>query len=101
MDFFGRLKQGLSRTKQQIVDRFDEIVRRADAPEQRSRTVDVETTDALEELLISADLGVAATDRIVAAVKSRPRNGASVRDLVKDEIRNVFAGVDTPGKPAS
>jgi fused signal recognition particle receptor len=92
---FGRLRGSLTRTKQQIVDRFDEIVRRADEPEQR-RTLDVETIEALEEVLISADVGVAATDRIVAAVSQRPRNGSSLRDLVKREIRDVFAAVDRP-----
>src|SRR5438874_5234515 len=96
MGFLGRIKDGLARTKQQIVERFDEIVRVADAPEKRSRPIDVDTIDALEELLISADIGVAATDRIVAAVRTRSRNGASLRDLVKEEIRSVFAAVDTP-----
>src|SRR6185295_3823508 len=96
MGFFDRLREGLSRTTQQIVERFDEIVRVADAPEQRSRPIDVETVEALEELLISADIGVAATDRIIAAVKTQSRNGASLRDLVKQEIRRVFAAVDTP-----
>jgi fused signal recognition particle receptor len=91
-----RLREGLSRTTKQIVDRFDEIVRVADAPEKRSRPVDVETVDALEELLISADIGVAATGRIISAVMARPRNGASLRDLVKQEIRDVFAAVDLP-----
>src|SRR5262249_44952593 len=52
--------------------------------------------DALEELLISADIGVAATDRIISKVKDRPRNGASLRDLVKQEIKDVFAAVDRP-----
>src|SRR5256886_2888697 len=96
MGFLGRIKEGLARTKQQIVERFDEIVKIADAPARRSRPIDVETIDALEELLISADIGVAATDRIVAAVRTRSRNGASLRDLVKEEIRSVFAAVDTP-----
>ena len=96
MSIFSRLREGLSRTTKQIVDRFDEIVRAADAPEKRSRPVDVETVDALEELLISADIGVAATNRIIAAVKDRSRNGASLRDLVKQEIRDVFAAVDRP-----
>jgi len=96
MGFFGRIKDGLARTKQQIVERFDEIVGLADAPEKRSRPIDVETVDALEELLISADIGVAATNRIIAAVKTQPRNGASLRDLVKQEIRRVFAAVDAP-----
>ena len=96
MGFLGRIRQGLSRTKQQFVDRFDEIVRRADAPERRSRPVDVDTIEALEELLISADVGVAASDRIVAAVKTRARSGGELRDLVKQEIRDIFAAVDRP-----
>src|SRR6478672_2524790 len=96
MGVFGRIRESLSRTKQQIVDRFDEIVRRADDPAQRSRPVDVDTIDALEELLISADIGVAATDRIISAVKTRSRSGESLRDLVKQEIRAVFDSVDRP-----
>ncbi len=93
MGLFGRLRQGLTRTKQQLADRFDDIIRRADTPERRSREVDVETIDALEELLISADVGVAATGRIVRAVAARPRQGESLRDLVRQEILAIFAGV--------
>jgi len=96
MGFLGRIKASLARTKQQIVDRFDDIVSRADAPERRSRPVDVETVEALEELLISADIGVSASDRIIAAVKYQSRNGTSLRDLVKGEIARVFAAVDAP-----
>jgi len=48
MGFLGRIKESLVRTKQQIVERFDDIVNRDDAPEKRSRPVDVETIDALE-----------------------------------------------------
>ena len=96
MGIFGKLRESLSRTKQQIVDRFDEIVRVADEPGRRSRPVDVETVEALEELLISADIGVPATDRIITAIKGRARNGAGLRDLVKQEIRAVFAAADRP-----
>src|SRR3989442_9025772 len=96
MGVLGRIREGLSRTKQQIADRFEELVRVADAPERRSRPIDVDTIDALEELLISADVGVAATGRIIAAVTTRARNGQSLRDLVKQEIRDVFAAVDRP-----
>ena len=56
MGFFGRIREGLSRTTKQIVGRFDEIVRVADAPEKRSRPDRrSKLVDALEELLISAD----------------------------------------------
>lgn len=96
MGFFGRIRDSLARTKQQIVERFDDIVRRADEPERRSRPVDVDTIDALEELLISADIGVAATTRIIEAVRKRSPNGAGLRDLVKQELLAVFAAVDTP-----
>jgi fused signal recognition particle receptor len=93
---FGRIRDSLSRTKQQIVDRFDSIVRQADAPERRSRPIDVDTVEALEELLISADIGVVATERIIDAVKTKSRNGSSLRELVKGEIRAVFDAVDKP-----
>jgi fused signal recognition particle receptor len=96
MGLFGRIRDSLSKTKQQIVDRFDEIVRQADEPERRSRPLDVDTIEALEELLISADIGVAATDRIIAAVKGRSASGESLRDLVKHELLAVFAAVDRP-----
>src|SRR5712691_771007 len=96
MGVFGRIRASLSRTTEQIVQRFDEIVRRADEPGRRTQAVDVDTVDALEELLISADVGVGATERIVAAVKARSGSGQSLRDLVKEEIRGVFAAVDRP-----
>src|SRR5262245_5874336 len=96
MGFLGRIRESLARTKQQITDRFEELVRIADAPERRSRPIDVDTIEALEELLIAADIGVAATNSIVGAVKARARNGRSLRDLVKEEIRAVFAAAERP-----
>jgi fused signal recognition particle receptor len=90
--FFDKIKQSLTRTKEQFVERFEEIVNRADQPEQRSRPVDVDTIDALEEALISADVGVAATARIVDAVRSKRGRGESLRDLVKSEILEILKG---------
>ncbi|HVB39087.1 MAG TPA: signaling recognition particle receptor family protein, partial [Vicinamibacterales bacterium] len=96
MSFLGRLRQGLSRTKNQLVERFDDIVRRADDPERRSRPLDVDTIEALEEVLISADVGMAATERIVEAVGRRSRRGESLRAMVKEELQTIFAGADRP-----
>jgi len=97
MNLFGRLRDGLRRTKQQLVDRFEEAVRRADAPERRSRALDVDTLEALEEILISADVGMDATQRIVEAVRVRPRQDRGLRQLVKEEILGIFAAVgDVP-----
>src|ERR1700730_2508587 len=96
MCFLGRIRESLSRTTPQIVERLNEIARRVDDPEQRSRAIDVETLDALEELLITADVGVAASERIVEAVRKRSPGGAGLRDLVKQEIRAIFAASDAP-----
>src|SRR5258708_13042878 len=96
MGFFDKIKQSLTRTTEQFVERFDEIVRRADEPARRSRPVDVETVDALEEALISADIGVAATERIVAAVRERRGRGGSLRALVKEEILSILQSPERP-----
>ncbi len=94
MGLLSRVREGLRRTAEQLVGRFDELVRIADEPERRTRPIEVETIDALEEILIGADVGVAASERIVHAVAARSRRGESLRELVKDEIRSIFDGVD-------
>lgn len=92
MGFLGRLRESLSRTSRQLVQTLD-LIAGTETPDECSRAVDVETLEALEELLISADVGVAATDRIVSAVRARTRRGERLRDLVKDEIRAIFDSV--------
>jgi fused signal recognition particle receptor len=94
MGFLDKLRDGLSRTKKQIVERFEAIVEQADTPVQRTKPIDVDTIEALEELLISADIGLPATERIVKAVRSRSGQGTSLRDLVKEEIQTIFDGVE-------
>ena len=94
MGFFDRIKESLTRTKEQFVERFDEVARSADEAGKGSRPVDLDTFDALEEALISADVGVAAADQIVQAVKSRRGRGDSLRTLVKEEIRSILRAAD-------
>ena len=55
--------------------------------------------EALEEILLMADVGVAATDEIVEAVRKRARRGESLRELVKQEILRIFNG--SPREPHS
>ncbi|HKY20701.1 MAG TPA: signal recognition particle-docking protein FtsY [Vicinamibacterales bacterium] len=95
MGFFDRIREGLSKTTQQIVQRFDQLVSETERPDRKGRPIDVDTIEALEELLIMADVGVAATDRIIAAVKTQTETGRGLRDAVKDEIRAIFAAVPT------
>ena len=92
MGIFGSIRAGLARTTRDLVARFDEIVRRADSPQRRTRPIDVETTEALEELLIAADVGVSATQRIIEAVAGRTLAADSLKDVVKREIRAILTG---------
>ncbi len=95
MGFFDKIKESLARTKTQFSERFDEAVRRADAPEARTRPVDVDTVEALEEALITADVGVAAAGQIVEAVRQRQGRDGSLRDLVRAEILDILRGAES------
>lgn len=99
MGLFDKLKQGLQRTSQQVkerLDRLDEMVGLGSAPEARTREIDVDTADALEEILLMADVGVAASGEIVEAVRKRQRRGESLRDLVKQEMLRILESTPAP-----
>jgi fused signal recognition particle receptor len=89
-----RLSASLKRTKEQLFQRFEEVVQQADAPGARTHDVSNDTLDALEEVLIMADVGVGATADILKAVSGRARRGESLRDVVKAEIRGIFEQVN-------
>ncbi len=91
MGFLGRLREGLTRTTLQLKNRFSEVVRRADAT--TGATFDADTLDSLEEILIGADVGIAAAERILGVVRQRQRRGDSLRALVRAEILNVLQAV--------
>lgn len=86
-----RLRDGLGRTADRLTGRFDALAARADAERAAGETVEPETIEELEVLLLSADVGLRATERIVAAIHERTGRGGSLRELVRDEIRGVFA----------
>ena len=58
MGFFDKLKSGLSKTKNAIVGKIDNLFK-------KFRKVDEDLFDELEELLISADIGVNTTEEIL------------------------------------
>jgi len=96
MGLFDRLSRGLARTAERLAQRFDDIVGRADAPGRETSALDVDTVEALEELLLGADVGLGATARLIEGVKKRPRTGSGLRAALTEEIRAVFAGVTGP-----
>ncbi len=96
MELLDRLRAGLDRTVERLSGRFDELARTADAERTCGEAVDVDTIEVLEELLLSADVGVAATEAVVSAICDRVGQGTSLRDLVLEELRGVFDVVE-PG----
>ena len=58
------------------------------------RTIDPDTLEGLEEVLLMADVGVSASRRIVDAVAERQRRGESLRQLVREEILRVLDAAD-------
>lgn len=96
MGLFDKLTQGLSRTAERLAQRFDDIVRRADAPDRQADGVDVDTVEALEELLLGADVGLPATARLLDGVRVQQRRGESLRALLTAELREIFADAETP-----
>ena len=77
--FFNRLKEGLSRSTARISETLTTVFKK--------RRLDDEALDELEELLISADLGVDAAARVIAAFR-RSRFGKEVTD---EEIKTALA----------
>jgi fused signal recognition particle receptor len=91
MNLSARLRAGLRRTAEHLVGRVDEVSARGGPPTDRG-AVDP-TLEALEEILISSDVGLTATARIVDAVSGRLGEGR-LRDLVKAEILAVLTAAD-------
>jgi fused signal recognition particle receptor len=95
MGLIGRLRDSLRRTTDQLRGRFDELARRFEGPARDAAAAE-ETLEQLEELLIGADVGVAATDRILAAVRERHRRGERLRPLVKAAILDILREAERP-----
>jgi len=99
MGIFDKLKAGLQKTTRQLrdgLDRLDEMVGLGGLSETRTREIDVDTADTLEEILLMADVGVAASGEIVQAVGRRQRRGESLRDLVKQEMLRILESSNAP-----
>jgi len=97
MTLLSRIRQGLARTTEQLVARLDDVFG-AGAGEAagRVRVVDVATFEALEEALISADVGVDATTLIVEAVRRESDRGGDLRRRVQTEILRILQDADRP-----
>lgn len=91
MSIVGRLRAGLRRTAERWTGRLERLAGAAAAD---GGGPGVETLEALEELLIEADVGVRTAGRIVARVGAG--GAGDLRERVRAEILGVLAGAAAP-----
>lgn len=91
MSIVSRLRAGLRRTAERWTGRLERLAGAAAAD---GGGPGVETLEALEELLIEADVGVRTAGRIVARVGAG--GAGDLRERVRAEILGVLAGAAAP-----
>jgi fused signal recognition particle receptor len=82
--FFERLKQGLSKTHSNLVGRIDSLVL-------GKKQIDADTLEELEEILITADIGVATAVELIRMLEQRMKrnelkDGETLKKALKEEI---------------
>ncbi|NTU59960.1 MAG: signal recognition particle-docking protein FtsY [Deltaproteobacteria bacterium] len=82
--FFGRLKQGLSRTRQGLVEKIDRILH-------GKKEIDADTLAELEEALVTADLGVHTSVRLIQEIQARiDRKELTSPDALRAHLRDAI-----------
>lgn len=95
-----RLKEGLARTREQLVGKLHRILAGKTA-------IDDELIERLEEALIAGDVGVATAGKIIETLRERLRkdgfeNPADLDALLRSEVRELLSdGSDPAGDPFS
>ena len=89
LGFFGRLRSGLSKTRSAITNRIDQMLA-------GFGKVDEELFEELEEILITSDVGMETSMRIVSDLRERVRrdriaDAEGVRLAIREEIANILA----------
>ena len=92
--FFDRMKQAVSRTRESFSESISSVVA-------LTREVDESTIADLEPLLLAADIGSATTALVLENLRQRAyrtgiASGRELKDLLKQELRAVLAGVARP-----
>jgi len=82
--FFERLKKGLSKTHESLVGRIDTLLL-------GKKKVDAETLEELEEILVTADIGLATTVELVKSLEQRLKrnelqDGEALKNALKEEM---------------
>lgn len=85
---FSAFRDGLAKTRQNLVEKIESVVR-------GRSSIDDDLFEELEAVLLGADLGVAATTRVIGALKGRVAaeritDPGRVRELLKEELLEII-----------
>jgi len=88
MGIFDTLKQSLAKTRNALAAKVESLLK-------FSAKIDEDTLEELEEILITADLGVSATEKLMAELREKVRaekirSAEELKEALKDEIIKVF-----------
>ena len=101
MSFIERLHIGLRRTAQEWSKRLDELSFQV-ASKDELTSVRKESLEALEELLIEADVGLVATKTILQRVRETGgQDGSALRSRVQAEVLSILTGPKYESKEQS
>ncbi len=93
MGFFDRLKAGLSKTKNALFGKLDQLFR-------GFSKVDEEMLEELEEILITGDVGVGPTENVIDELRSRiKKQNITDPQEVKAALREILVGMIGEGEP--
>lgn len=93
MGFFDKLKAGLAKTKNAFVERINDLFR-------AFVEVDEDMMDELEEILITADIGVEAAEAILDELRDRIAvNYITDPRVAREELFDILRGMIGEGEP--
>jgi len=82
-----RLRQGLSKTRQGFVEKIDRALR-------GKKEIDAETLEALEEALVTADLGVHTSVRLIEGIQERvSRKELTSPEALREHLRGAIEAI--------
>ncbi|HLT23768.1 MAG TPA: signal recognition particle-docking protein FtsY, partial [Ignavibacteria bacterium] len=89
MSFFDKLKQGLTKTKEDLFGKVNRLVN-------AKSKIDDEFIEELEEIFLSSDMGYDTAEVLIENIRTRAKtdkyeDSEELNNLIKDEIKNVLS----------
>jgi fused signal recognition particle receptor len=87
MGFFERLKEGLTKTRKGLIEKVESLF--------TGRKIDEKSLEELEEILITADVGMKAVEEIMGSLREKTKKGevkdtTSLKEVLKKEMISIL-----------